>query len=310
MWEPKIGATGLGASATARRALSSAVLGVVALGVIVLIASGAPAETANRSPPSCPDGAASHEEREHGRVTQQWCSRRNGVRHGRYASYYDNGKEIVTGEYRDGVMHGNWAYFLSDGSVWRRDEYRDGGLVSKWLNSKTMDAGTDQAECGGTVVCMAGDKREVCRFRPQRPETTTVRYPDGRRAEGAYVEGVRSGKWRFWYANGELARELTYDNGAFSAGSQDWYKNGRPKSSGTYFSGEKVGTWVYWDRDGKKRCCHRQGDQPDHGLGSTGTGMARRGRSKREGKRQPPCRNDPNDRRRGDPAARVVPVTY
>ncbi len=46
-------------------------------------------------------------------------------------------------------------------------------------------------------------------------------------SESTYVNGRKNGISRYWYVNGQLKSECTYDNGDNETGiSRHWYENG------------------------------------------------------------------------------------
>ena len=70
------------------------------------------------------------------------------------------------------------------------------------------------------------------------------------REEGEYIEGMRDGEWKSYYANGDLKFEGKFieDN---PHGEHLWYwDNGKLKDKGSYIMGRKHGDWVTYNYDG------------------------------------------------------------
>jgi antitoxin component YwqK of YwqJK toxin-antitoxin module len=82
-------------------------------------------------------------------------------------------------------------------------------------------------------------------------------YPDGKKkAEGFIKYGHQDGKWTFWYENGQMKEEGSYnfkENGGKDGKWTLWYENGQMKEEGSYSWGDKDGAWTYWYRDGQKK---------------------------------------------------------
>ena len=88
--------------------------------------------------------------------------------------YYENGQKRVEGEYnREGKKDGKWTYWYEDGNKWSEGYFKDG------LNHKE---------------------------RTTWHETGEMHYT------GNYEMGKRVGVWKFYNEDGELVKEIDYDN--------------------------------------------------------------------------------------------------
>ena len=88
--------------------------------------------------------------------------------------YYDNGQKRVEGEYnKDGKKDGKWTYWYEDGSKWSEGYFKNG------LNHKKRTTWHESGEMHYT---------------------------------GTYEEGERVGVWKFFNEEGELVKEIDYDN--------------------------------------------------------------------------------------------------
>jgi len=54
---------------------------------------------------------------------------KDGLKHGKYKSYYDNGKNQSKGKYKNGKKVGKLTFYYEDGSIKKVEEYKDGELV-------------------------------------------------------------------------------------------------------------------------------------------------------------------------------------
>ena len=58
--------------------------------------------------------------------TSAWCQRPEGVKHGEFVDWWENGQKKSAGLYREGRRNGVWTFFRETGEVDSRIEYRDG----------------------------------------------------------------------------------------------------------------------------------------------------------------------------------------
>jgi antitoxin component YwqK of YwqJK toxin-antitoxin module len=87
-------------------------------------------------------------------------------------AFYEDGSKRYTGEYADGKRNGYWVYWYENGNMWSEGYFKD-----------------DLRDGFGTTWHKNGQKN----------------------FEGAYKEGIRVGMWKFWTPQGELIKELDYD---------------------------------------------------------------------------------------------------
>jgi antitoxin component YwqK of YwqJK toxin-antitoxin module len=77
-------------------------------------------------------------------------------------------------------------------------------------------------------------------------------YPDGvKRIEGSYLQGMREGKWTYWFSNGNKWSEAYYKADIRDGKSTVWHENGSKYFEGNYRVGERTGRWRFWDEEGK-----------------------------------------------------------
>ncbi|RAK66831.1 toxin-antitoxin system YwqK family antitoxin [Hymenobacter edaphi] len=61
--------------------------------------------------------------------------------------------------------------------------------------------------------------------------------------EGSYTSGEKTGAWRYYFADGKLQRECTYDaQGKLTGAFKQYYDSGKLEIDGTYRAGEPVGS--------------------------------------------------------------------
>ena len=62
--------------------------------------------------------------------------------------------------------------------------------------------------------------------------------------------GRKAGFWRYWYPDGKLQKEMTYDHNQLNGEYRCFYENGVRQCIGDYYQGKKVGLWRYYESDG------------------------------------------------------------
>ena len=71
-----------------------------------------------------------------GKVTGIWQGTfKDGIKHGPWVRYYDNGQLWSKGTYRDGKEDGPWVGYNKDGIVWEKGTYKDGKRHGLWEES-------------------------------------------------------------------------------------------------------------------------------------------------------------------------------
>jgi len=140
----------------------------------------------------------------------------DGVKHGKWTSYREDGTRAVECWYYDGHKHGPYRMFHEDGSVYHEFEIVDGkkhGPETMWWDN--------------------GNKR----------------------FEGENLDGYKVGTWKEWYESGQLKSQEHYEEGVLAGPHGDakyWWESGKPKAAGRYFGSLKDGKWICWHENGQK----------------------------------------------------------
>ncbi|MGH9759377.1 MAG: toxin-antitoxin system YwqK family antitoxin [Blastocatellia bacterium] len=72
------------------------------------------------------------------------------------------------------------------------------------------------------------------------------------RGFGVYENGLETGKWTYWYGNGQKAKEGEYIEGKKTGYWRSWYPSGEKDGEGWYVDGKQHGWWIAWNRNGEK----------------------------------------------------------
>jgi hypothetical protein len=104
---------------------------------------------------------------------EQWCER-DGVMHGPYNRFHDDGTKAVDGMYADNAPDGNWLWKHPNGTKASKGTYRKGKQAGSW----------------------------------------TWWHPNGMRAqEGDFLAGRKAGHWTAWFDEGSKKEMGLYHNG-------------------------------------------------------------------------------------------------
>lgn len=68
---------------------------------------------------------------------------------------------------------------------------------------------------------------------------------------GFYKNHQKTGKWMYFYENGNKMAETHFKDNLMSGSSTRWHPNGKMHSSGFYKKGERKGKWFFYDSFGK-----------------------------------------------------------
>lgn len=80
----------------------------------------------------------------------------------------------------------------------------------------------------------------------------TQYYPNHKKFyEGEFKDNKKDGDWTVWYDNGNVWSEGHYEKGLDEGKRQGYYETGVVHFSGQYKKGKMVGTWKFFDEQGK-----------------------------------------------------------
>jgi len=75
---------------------------------------------------------------------------------------------------------------------------------------------------------------------------------DGGRMEGRSVNGLREGQWTAYFPNGIIRSRADYRAGKRNGPAEVFHDNGMSYYTGQYRDEVKVGTWLFFDPQGKE----------------------------------------------------------
>jgi antitoxin component YwqK of YwqJK toxin-antitoxin module len=152
----------------------------------------------------------------------------NYVNQGAYTMYDLDGKVLRTGEFRSGKLHGKWVQTFNKDEQHLFTAGHEPGFLGPYLSEATFSEGKLHG-------------------------TWTIKDRNGQNiVEWNFANGVRSGKWTWWYPSGEKRREATYSNGALNGDVIELERDGKQISQRTYVEDKYLDKVVGWHTPGQK----------------------------------------------------------
>lgn len=139
----------------------------------------------------------------------------NGTTRVKTTLYHENGQKSAEGIFVDQIKDGEWNYYNNAGRLIKTESYKNGVKHGPW---RTYSSQT------GTLL-----------------------------EEMNYQDGQLNGEWDIYYANGDISSKINYINGKRNGVTESYYTGKAIMSKGVYHDDFKIGTWEYFDADGKLR---------------------------------------------------------
>lgn len=143
------------------------------------------------------------------------------VLHGKYQSWYENGKIKEAGKYKNDQKNGLWQYFDNDGKIEREVEYLKGlrnGVTKDYYNTgtvkKTYNFVNDTTQGRYEYYHMNGKLCYEANLIKGKMDGMAIQYDSlgQKMLEENYDKEIKTGKWKM-FENGKLVREFNYENG-------------------------------------------------------------------------------------------------
>lgn len=172
---------------------------------------------------------------------------RNGVKDGLFEEFYDNGKLKELATYKEGALIGEHKKYYKNGNLKLEEKYSktERSRIKKFVHHgeyKSFDV-EGRMEEEGTYT---NGKKEGCWKTFENGKIHSVKN---------YVNNELHGLYEF-YNDGRIRERLFYNAGAKDGIFRLFYYSdpqdeGKIMQEGMYKNGKAVGTWKYYDRDGK-----------------------------------------------------------
>jgi len=164
---------------------------------------------------------------------EEW---RDGQKHGRWTSWYENSKKSYEASWTKGFLNGPARAWHDNGSRSAEYSFRDGekhGLEVNWYRE-------------------GGEQYRMDAFVSGRKEGVETRwYRNGnKQTETRWKDGRRDGKQTHWHPHGAVLEERSYVSGKRHGSWQRWHANGVRAAEGHHEHGRPTGEWLRWNENG------------------------------------------------------------
>lgn len=167
--------------------------------------------------------------------------------------YYENGKLMYEKHFDQDRPTGTWKYYHENGELHCSVNFDDNDSIgSNWEFYDTDGKPYVSDYDSMTVLQLTADHRPLSVAYYKGEDELRFQFNDNYtlNARGMVRNGMKTGRWEFFYANGEKMMEATYmddvENGAYNS----YRENGKPYFRGYYINGERASIWEFYDEDG------------------------------------------------------------
>ena len=169
--------------------------------------------------------------------------------------YYENGKLMYEKHFdKSNRPTGEWKFYYDNGNLHAKGDF-------------TADDSTGRGwkiynEQGGDFYSDPYDSMKVLEFTAEHRPLSVVYYTGGDEmrfqfnenytlnAKGKVRNGLKEGRWEFFYANGQTMLEANYAQGVENGGYNSYRENGLPYFRGFYINGKRANIWEFYDEQG------------------------------------------------------------
>ena len=188
--------------------------------------------------------------------------------------YWDAEQKIKKAElnYSKGLQHGRFAWWDKKGTLIKESFYKLGmedSISRLWYETgkiKSEEHWKNGKKHGKCIYRYAnGQKAQECFYTHNKPDSIwTGWHENGKlRSEEKFKaheiklktewESFRTGKWIYYYENGQKESEGNFLNGKQEGHYTNWYDNGNKETEGDFKNDKKEGRWTYWYKRGQLR---------------------------------------------------------
>jgi antitoxin component YwqK of YwqJK toxin-antitoxin module/peroxiredoxin len=168
----------------------------------------------------------------------------DNMRHGPWTSWYDNGQKETEGLVARDRLDSEWVYWYRDGTLRARGDFEDGLESGAWYFRDA--SGSQEGELD--------EGRPVLRW--------TYKDPNGQVKERGYlIDGLKLGPWEEWNTQQNLFTERLYHHPAqeYELCRELWSPENL-RREGFLRHNKKIGRWITYHQNGKKRAAGRLGE--------------------------------------------------
>lgn len=201
---------------------------------------------------------------------------------GPYITYYQNGQVKSQGDATKDAVSGEWTYYHPDGSLEKTSDFSENGKINGESISYDFEERPFQIEefrkgelRSVSFIDEEGKEFHSAKARRGKIESVFYDYRRKKASEGTYVDGERSGEWKYYdialnvdkienYKNGDLHGDLIsyFKDGTISYKREfeddeavgfyrSNYRSDSIYAEGNYYKGNQECTWYYYYPNGQ-----------------------------------------------------------
>ena len=189
----------------------------------------------------------------------------DGDRQGPWKDYYPDGSVRAEGNYENGKQVGEWKFYYQGGKLEQKGKFSKSGKLEgtwKWFFDNGQLQREESFRAGlkdglSTTYDESGKVVEEGEFIDGNEDGVWFEKIGDAYMKGSYSNGLRNGKWAYYYlnANGDRTDSICYFRGSYVEDNPDgkhvwYYENGKVKTEGVYVMGKKEGDWYMYNEDG------------------------------------------------------------
>ena len=174
-------------------------------------------------------------------------NRKQGI----WKSFYDSKKEKEVGRFRSDQKHGYFKTYDLEGNLLETLKYQEGILIPDPEELSKLDIKREyhpNAQVKSVGSYNKGVKEGVHRKYTLEGKVESAKIYSRGKITGVGIvdaEGKRQGKWKEYYASGELRSEGEYINGKRLGDWMFYYEDGKEEQQGSYHKGKPDGDWKW-----------------------------------------------------------------
>ena len=168
--------------------------------------------------------------------------------------YYENGNLMYEKHFDDNKPVGDWKFYYENGNVHAEGNYDTDSVKGRnwhFYNDKGEDLCSDEYD-SMAVLEMTADHRPLSvayyrndsELRFQFNENYTLN------TRGIVKNGLKEGRWEFFYANGQKMLEANFSGGVENGAYNSYRETGIPYFRGFYVNGFRANIWEFYDEAG------------------------------------------------------------
>jgi len=102
---------------------------------------------------------------------------------------------------------------------------------------------------------------------PPRNGNFETHFPDSEQPQtvGQYKDGLKTGSWKTYYADGQIESDYEWDRGVQHGHELDWAANGQQICDGQNVQGKRFGKWTWWYENGNLKQSYIYEEGKRHG---------------------------------------------